>query len=293
MFNTHKIGRNDPCWCKSGLKYKNCHESFDQKIADYKKHGVPVPRRDMIKTKEQIDGIREAGLINTAALDLVEREIKIGMSTEDINTMVHNFITERGGIPATLNYEGFPKSLCTSLNDEICHGIPDKNVILADGDIINVDITTIYNGYYADASRMFMLGNVKPEVKKFVEVVKECFELGVKAVKPWGRLGDIGDAINTHAKKHGYVVVRDIGGHGVGIKFHEDPYVCHVGKEGTGMLLAPGMVFTVEPMINMGKEEFYVDEKNGWTVYTVDGMPSAQFEVTLAVLEDGIEILTH
>ena len=287
-----KINRNAPCWCKSGMKYKNCHMAFDDKIRKFKNEGIIVPSHDIIKTPEQIEGIRKAGKLNTMVLDKVAEVIKAGMSTEEINTLVHNTIIENGGIPAPLGYQGFPKSVCTSIN-VICHGIPSEDEIIKDGDIINVDVTTILDGYYADASRMFMIGNVKEEDRKLVEVTKECLDMGLAAVKPWGRLGDIGYVIDKHASEHGYQVVADIGGHGTGVEFHEDPYVCHIGEKDTGMLLVPGMVFTIEPMINMGEEDFYTDEENGWTVRTEDGKPSAQWEYTILVTETGTEILTY
>lgn len=288
-----KFNRNSACWCGSGMKYKACHMAFDDKIKSFSRQGILVPSHDIIKTPEQIEGIRKAGKLNTMVLDKVAEVIKAGMSTEEINTLVHNTIIENGGIPAPLNYQGFPKSVCTSINDVICHGIPSEDEIIKDGDIINVDVTTILDGYYADASRMFLIGNVKEEDKKLVEVTKECLDLGLAAVKPWGRLGDIGYVIDKHASEHGYKVVADIGGHGTGVEFHEDPYVCHIGEKDSGMLLVPGMVFTIEPMINMGEEEFYTDEENGWTVRTEDGLPSAQWEYTILVTETGTEILTH
>ncbi|MGN1230836.1 MAG: type I methionyl aminopeptidase [Anaerotignum sp.] len=288
-----KIGRNDPCWCGSGKKYKACHAAFDEKLVKLKSQGILVPKHNMIKTPEQIAGIRKAGVLNTAALDLVQENIKEGMSTEDINTLVHEFITSNGGTPATLGYYGYPKSLCTSVNDVICHGIPSKDEILKNGDIINVDITTILDGYYADASRMFLIGEVSDEAKKLVQVTKEALDLGLQAVKPWGFLGDIGEAVSKHVYANGYTVLHDIGGHGVGLDIHEDPYVCHVGKKGTGMLLVPGMVFTIEPMVNEGEENFFQDEENGWTIYTEDGSLSAQWEYTILVTEDGAEVLTR
>lgn len=288
-----KFNRNSACWCGSGMKYKNCHMAFDDKINSYARKNILVPSHDIIKTPAQIEGIREAGKLNTLVLDTVADKIKIGMSTEEINEIVHKTIIENGGVPATLGYQGYPKSVCTSINDVICHGIPSKDEILQDGDIINVDVTTILNGYYADASRMFMLGNVKPEDKKLVEVTKECLDLGLEQAQAWGRLGNIGYVIDKHATENGYQVVQDIGGHGTGIEFHEDPYVCHVGSKDSGMLLVPGMVFTIEPMINMGEEDFFTDEDNGWTVYTEDGLPSAQWEYTLVITENGPEILTH
>ena len=263
-----------------------------QKIKAYKAKGCRVPSHKMIKTAEQIEGIRKSAAINTAVLDLVAEQIHAGMSTEEINTLVYNYTVAHGAIPAPLNYEGFPKSVCTSLNDEVCHGIPDKRVILRDGDIINVDVSTILNGYFSDASRMFMIGGVRSEVRKLVEVARECLELGFKAARPWGFLGDIGAAVQEHAEKHGYSVGREFGGHGVGLKFHEDPFVSHTGKKGTGMLLVPGMVFTIEPMINMGSRKIFIDADNDWTVLTDDGMPSAQWEYTVLITETGAEIIT-
>ena len=197
-----------------------------------------------------------------------------------------------GGIPAPLGYEGFPKSVCTSINDQVCHGIPSADVVLKDGDIINVDVSTIYHGYYADSSRMFCIGNVSPEHKKLVDVVKECVELGLEQVKPWGFMGDMAEAVQKHAEENGYSVVREIGGHGVGIEFHEDPWVGYIGQRGTGMMFAPGMMFTNEPMINEGTEEVFVDGDDDWSVYTKDGKASAQWEIQVLVTEDGHEVLS-
>lgn len=265
---------------------------IEQKIKAYKTKGHRVPSRKMIKTEAQIEGIRRSAAINTAVLDLVAQNIREGMSTEEINTLVYNYTVAHGAIPAPLNFEGFPKSVCTSVNDEVCHGIPDERVILQKGDIINVDVSTILDGYFSDASRMFMIGEVKPEVKKLVCVARECLEKGFKAARPWGFLGDIGAAVQEHAEKNGYAVVREFGGHGVGLKFHEDPFVSHTGRRGTGMLLVPGMVFTIEPMINMGTRKIFIDADNDWTVLTDDGMPSAQWEYTVLITETGAEIIT-
>ncbi len=287
-----KLGRNDLCWCGSHKKYKSCHLAFDEKLEAMKKEGILVPPHKIIKTPEQIEGIREAGKLNTAVLDLVAGCIKEGMSTEEIDILVHDYTIKHGGIPAPLHYKGFPKSVCTSINDEVCHGIPDKNRVLKNGDIVNVDVTTILNGYYADASRMFCIGEVSEEAKKLVEVTKQCLDAGLEAVKAWGYLGDVWYAVNSLAKENGYAVVEEIGGHGVGLGFHEEPYVCHVGRKNTGMVLVPGMVFTIEPMINAGKREVYQDADNGWTIYTQDGTLSAQWEYTVAITEDGVEILT-
>lgn len=288
-----KIGRNDPCWCGSGKKYKQCHAGMDDKIRKYELEGHMVPDHDIIKNPEQIVGIRESGVINTAVLDHVAEHIRIGMTTAEIDRLVEERTRELGGIPAPLGYDGFPKSVCTSVNSQVCHGIPSEEVILKEGDIVNVDVSTIYNGYFSDSSRMFCLGKVEPETEKLVRVAWECIEKGLEQVKPWNFLGDMSDAINSHVKENGYSVVVDIGGHGVGLEFHEDPFVSYVAPKGTEMLMVPGMVFTIEPMINMGTEEIYVDDSDGWTVYTEDGKPSAQWEVTVLVTEDGYEILAR
>ena len=198
-----------------------------------------------------------------------------------------------GGVPAPLNYEGFPKSVCTSINNEVCHGIPSKDIILKDGDIVNVDVSTNLNGYYSDSSRMFCIGNVSEENKALVKAAKDCIYEGLKQVKPWGFLGDMGQAVNDFIKSKGYSVVREVGGHGIGLEFHEDPWVSYVSKKGTEMLMVPGMIFTIEPMINMGDADIYVDEENGWTIYTRDGKPSAQWEIQVLVTDDGYEIISY
>lgn len=287
-----KMNRNDHCWCGSGLKYKKCHMNFDEKYEKLKEEGYEMPSRDIIKTPEQIEGIRKSAEITKGALDLVAEKIHEGMSTEDINTIVHNYTIEKGGIPAPLNYQGFPKSVCTSINEEVCHGIPDKDIILRSGDIINVDVSTILDGYFSDSSRMFLIGDVSEEARKLVEVTKECLYKGIEAVKPWGFLGDIGAAIQEHAEANGYSVVRDFGGHGVGIEFHEEPFVYHFGNKGEGMILVPGMMFTIEPMINAGGYSLFVDADNDWTAITDDGSLSAQWEHQILVTEDGIEIIS-
>lgn len=275
------------------LAFPALPQSIEEKLHYHRQLGHIVPARKMIKTPEQIEGIRKSAAINTAVLDAVAAEIREGMSTEEIDRIVYEYTVSQGAIPAPLNYEGFPKSVCTSINEEVCHGIPDKNIILRSGDIINVDVSTIFNGYFSDASRMFMIGDVSRKRKRLVEVTKECLDRGVKAARPWGFFGDIGEAIQSHAEINGYSVVRDFCGHGVGLKFHEKPEVEHVGKKGSGMLLVPGMIFTIEPMINMGTYEVYVDSENNWTVLTEDGQPSAQWEYTVLITENGVEILTH
>mgnify|MGYP000562630387 FL=1 len=257
--------------------------------------GVLVPTRQLVKTPEQIEGIRRSGVVNTGVLDLIEKEIHEGMSTLEIDKLCREYCEAHGAIPACLNYEGFPMSVCTSINEVVCHGIPKATDILEEGDIINVDFTTILDGYYADASRMFIIGETTPEKKQLVEVTKECLEIGMEAAKPWGFVGEIGKAIEKHAKKYHYGVVRDLCGHGVGLKFHEEPEVCHFAQKHPGMLLVPGMVFTIEPMINMGTWEVFIDADDpyGWEVITEDEKPSAQWEHTLLMTEHGVEILSH
>ena len=266
---------------------------LDKKILYIQNKGHLVPTRKLIKTPEQIEGIRRSSVINTGVLDLIQKEIKEGMSTAVIDKLVYDYTVGHGAIPAPLNYEGFPKSVCTSINEVVCHGIPSEKEILRDGDIINVDVSTILDGYYSDASRMFMIGNVSPEKQKLVQVAKECLEIGIKAAKPFGFVGDIGNAIQKHAEKNGFSVVRDLCGHGVGLEFHEEPWVSYVSEKGTEMLMVPGMMFTIEPMINMGKPDVFVDEDDDWTVYTEDGLPSAQWEIQVLVTEDGYEIISY
>ena len=234
-----------------------------------------------VKSREQIEGIRESGKINTMVLDFVEEHIKAGISTQEIDDWVRKVTADNGAICAPYHYEGFPKSVCTSVNSVICHGIPSKDEILKEGDIINVDVSTIYKGY------------VSADKKRLVKTAKEAIQVGLMEVKPFAPLGNMGHAIHMYAKSQGYTVVEEIGGHGVGLEFHEDPFVSYVSPKGSGPVMVPGMVFTIEPMINMGSPEFYVDAKNGWTVYTEDGMPSAQWEVTVAVMDDGYEVLTY
>ena len=288
-----KLGRNDVCWCGSGKKYKSCHMALDEKIHHYALQGHIVPTHDILKTPEQIQGIRDSSVINIAVLDEVAKMIKPGVSTEEIDRLVYDVTTRMGGIPAPLNYEGFPKSVCTSIDEVVCHGIPSPDRILKEGEIVNVDVSTIYKGYFSDSSRMFCIGEVSEEKKKLVQVTKECVELGLEQVKPWNFLGDMAQVINDHAKANGYSVVVDIGGHGVGLEFHEEPFVSYVTRKGTEMLMVPGMVFTIEPMVNMGTCEVYIDDEDGWTVYTEDGKPSAQWEITVAATETGHEVLTY
>ncbi len=268
---------------------------FDKRILALQDRGKEVPSRQLIRTAEEIEGIRRSGVVNTGVLDEVGRQIHAGMNTLEIDEICMEYCRKYGATPACLGYEGFPKSVCTSINEVVCHGIPKKEDVLEEGDIINVDFTTILDGYYADASRMFIIGKTSPEKEQLVRVAKECLEIGAEAAKPWGFVGDIGYAIERHAKKYHYGVVRDLCGHGVGMKFHEEPDVPHFGKKGHGMLLVPGMVFTIEPMINMGSWKVFIDESDpfGWEVISDDELPSAQWEHTFLMTEHGVEILSY
>lgn len=287
------LNRNEICWCGSGLKYKKCHMDFDEKLRELEIAGNIVPDRFIIKTPKEIEMIKKSAVVNTGILDHVSENIKAGMSTADIDKLVYDYTIEHDAIPATLDYEGYPKSCCTSINNEVCHGIPSEDIILKEGDIVNVDVSTIKESYFSDASRMFIIGETSEEAQKLVDITKECLEKGIEQVKPWGHIGDIGAAIYEHATSNGYSVVTMFGGHGIGNEFHEEPFVSHVGRKDTGMVMVPGMVFTIEPMINIGKPQVYVDKKNGWTSYTRDGSLSAQWEHQLLVTEDGYEIISH
>lgn len=283
--------RNQPCWCGSNKKYKKCHAAFDEKLKLYESKGVLIPSHQIIKNQEQIRKIKESAKINIAILDYVAEHIGPGVTTQQIDQWVARITEEAGAVPAPLHYEGYPKRVCTSVNEQVCHGIPSDDVVLKEGDIVNVDVSTILDGYFSDSSRMFCIGEVSPEKQRLVQVTKECVEKGLEKVRPWGFLGDMSQAVYDHAHANGYSVVREIGGHGVGLEFHEDPWVGYIGKAGTGMLLVPGMIFTIEPMINMGSHEIFVDDSDGWTIYTEDGLPSAQWEIMVLVTETGAEVL--
>lgn len=285
-----KLSRNDVCWCGSGIKYKKCHMEQDERLEDLALQGIPVPDRTMIKTEEQIQGIAAACQLSKKILDMVGAEIGPGIRTIDINQWVHDYTVMHGAYPAPLNYRGYPCSTCTSINEVVCHGIPDETP-LAEGDIVNVDVTTVLNGYYGDMSRMFLIGDVAPEARHLVQVAWECMHIGIEQVKPFNRIGDIGYAIEQHARLHNYSTVQDFGGHGVGLEFHEDPFVQHFGARDSGMVLVPNMVFTIEPMINQGTHRVKT-LTDGWTTLTADGKLTAQWEHTVRVSNDGVEILT-
>jgi len=283
-----KIGQNSTCPCGSGKKYKNCCRNKKIEVSIKKEY----KRRYDIRLKEphEINGIKKSGKLLLSILDHVEKMIEPGLKTDDINTFVHEETIKAGAIPAPLNYRGFPKSVCVSINDVICHGIPGDR-ILKNGDIVNVDITPILDGYYADASKTFFVGTPTKDGEKIVNVAAQSLKRGIEAIAPGATLGDIGFAIQNYAESQGCSVVREFIGHGVGIDFHEQPQVMHFGKRGEGITLVPGMVFTIEPMINIGNKELHVLEDR-WTAVTNDGSLSAQFEQTLLVTKKGWESLT-
>ncbi len=244
-----------------------------------------------IKSSREIELMKATSKLAASTLEYIEPFVKPGVSTEEINKLCHDFIINNGAYPSPLNYHGFPKSVCTSLNDVICHGIPSKKDILKDGDILNIDVTTYLNKFHGDTNKTFLVGNVSDELKKLVDVTYRCMMAGIDQVRPGGHIGDIGAVIEELAHAEGYSVVEDYCGHGIGREFHEDPQVVHVGKRGTGPQMKPGMTFTIEPMINLGTKHCKV-LKDGWTVLTKDGKFSAQFEHTILVTETGFEILT-
>lgn len=288
-----KPGRNGTCHCGSGRKYKKCHLAIYRQMAVLKKAGYEVPHVRLLKNVKQIEGIRESSKINIALLDDIGEHVREGISTGELDRLIYEKTIALGGIPAPLNYNGFPKSSCISIDSVVCHGIPADTAILKSGQIVNIDVSTICKGYYSDSSRMFCIGEVSSGKRNLVETARQCMERGIESIRPWGFLGDIGEAVKDCAAEAGYSVVREIGGHGIGLAFHEDPWVSHVADRGTGMILVPGMVFTVEPMINMGGAGIVTDSQDGWTVYTADGLPSAQWEKTVLVTETGYEILTY
>jgi methionyl aminopeptidase len=286
-----KLSRNDTCWCGSGKKYKKCHLEMDLRLEELEKKGYIIPPRSIIKSEEQIAGIRRACQLSREILDRLEDLITPGITTDTINTWVHEYTIAHGAIPAPLHYNGYPKSVCTSINEVICHGIPEERV-LVDGDILNIDVTCILDGYYGDTSRMYLIGDPSAQARELVRVARECMYLGIEQVRPFNRVGDIGYTIEQHARKYGFSVVQDFGGHGVGVEFHEEPFVQHYGEKDSGMILIPNMVFTIEPMINAGSYECRVLDDN-WTAVTADGSLSAQWEHTVRVTEDGVEILSE
>jgi len=289
--NTNHYKRNAPCWCGSGKKYKKCHmeeDSGNPKSPQQKKR-LPV----MIKTPEEIKGMRAAGAFNGQLIDYIRPYIVAGISTEKINTLVHSYTVDHGHIPACLHYNGFPKSVCTSINNVVCHGIPSPNEILKNGDIVNIDCTTLVNGFYGDSSETFIIGDVPSETRHLVDVTAEALIRGIDAARAGCPMAAIAQAIEPFVKAEGFSVVRQYTGHGIGRTVHEFFSVYHhCASDNENIILEPGMTLTIEPMINMGKYQVITDPIDHWTVRTKDGTLSAQFEHTIAITDNAPEILT-
>ncbi|MBA94598.1 MAG: type I methionyl aminopeptidase [Rickettsiales bacterium] len=290
MNNKSKINRNAPCWCGSQKKYKQCHFEFDETLKSLSLQGYPIPNRSLIKTKEDLAGIKKSCQLTKQILDDLNTIIKPGITTNEIDQWVYETTIKHNAIPAPLNYKGFPKSICTSINEVVCHGIPEDRVLI-EGDILNVDVTCIINGYYGDSCRMYPIGKISEKASHLINITKECLEESIKNLKPFDPINKIGDTISEIAARESYSVVKIFGGHGTGKKFHEDPFVFHYKKREKLMICAPGMVFTIEPMINEGNADCIILEDN-WTAVTKDNSLSAQWEHTVYVNEDSIEILT-
>ncbi len=285
-----KISRNAPCPCGSGLKYKRCCGSRGVSNSNDVASLYASKYNIRLKKEADVEAIRKAGRLVMETLDMVEERIEPGLVTEEINTLVHKFTVKNNATPAPLNYRGFPKSVCVSVNEVICHGIPGPYA-LKDGDIVNIDVTTILDGYYADANKSFFVGTPSPDARKIVDVARESLKRAIAMVKPGNTIGDMGWAIQTWAEDNGCSVVREFVGHGVGFDFHESPQIPHFGRRGQGIEMVPGMVFTIEPMINLGDHSLRI-LRDDWTAVTRDGSLSAQFEQTLLVTENGCDSLT-
>jgi len=246
----------------------------------------------IIKTPEQIDGIRKSSKLAGQTLEYIAEFVKEGVSTEFLDQKIEAYIRENGAIPATLGYSGYPKSSCISVNEVVCHGIPSEKIVLRNGDILNIDVTTILNGYFGDTSKMYTIGDISPIALELIEDTKHSLDLGIQQVKSGNQFGNIGFAISKYIKSKGFSVVYEYCGHGVGIRFHEEPQIDHTSRRNTGPFMRPGMTFTIEPMINEGRPGTIVDKADKWTARTVDKKLSAQFEHTILVTESGFEVLT-
>jgi methionyl aminopeptidase len=320
---TPTLAANDVCWCGSGRRYKRCHRLADLdpaaaaarasavhkvkpgRLSPPREVPAHIPRPDYAatgrpsrsrasgkpKTPEEIERMRRAGRAAAEVLQVVGAAVRPGITTDELDAIAHEECVKRGGYPSPLNYQGYPKSLCTSVNEVICHGIPDSTE-LRDGDIVNLDVTIFLDGVHGDTNATFLVGEVDAESRRLVAVTRECLDLGIAAVRPGGMVRDIGRAIQTHAEANGFGVVRSFVGHGIGTTFHADPQIPHFYDPHATTKLLPGMTFTIEPMLTLGSYD-YDTWDDGWTVVTKDRRRSAQFEHTLLVTEDGAEVLTH
>lgn len=282
------IGRNDPCWCGSGKKYKKCHMGSDRSSPGAEQRWLRA-----VKNATQIEGMRKAGTFNGEVVERVRSLVSEGTSTAAIDAAVHAYTVEHGHRPATLGYRGFPRSICTSINNIVCHGIPSESDILKAGDIINVDVTSVVDGFHGDSSETFLVGEVSAEAMQVVRVAARALIAGIEAVAPGRELQAVARAIEPFVSSEGCSVVHQYTGHGVGVRFHENFTVYHhLDPQAEKVIMRPGMTFTVEPMINLGGYEVTTDKNDGWTVRTRDGSLSAQFEHTVLVTDTGVEVLT-
>ena len=300
---------NDPCWCGSGRKYKRCHKPLEGRVLQglvsarrpvpdhivrppYAETGVPIrwiePR---VKSSDILERMRHAGIVAAEVLRLAGEKVAVGITTDEIDVYVHDLCIERNSYPSPLNYNHFPKSVCTSVNEVICHGIPDSRA-LQDGDIVNIDVTTYIGGVHGDTNATFFVGNVDPASQQLVHVTEECMWHGIEAVQPGRPISDIGRAIESHAKKYRYGVVKAFIGHGIGEQFHTDIQVLHYYDERANTIMRPGMTFTIEPMITIGSWQHKMVFDDNWTAITADGRRTAQYEHTILVTDDGFDVLT-
>ena len=292
MFDGMKSpGRNDECWCGSGKKYKKCHLNLDERLQELYEQGEEVPHRSLLKTAADIEGIKKSAAINIGVLDYVAERIKAGVNTAEIDKWICDYTIEHGGTPADLNFEGYPNSVCTSINEVVCHGIPSDDDVLRDGDIVNIDCSTILDGYFSDSSRMFCIGEVSDKRRRLVEVTRESVQAGLAAVKPWGHLGDMSHAVQSCVEAAGFNVVRRFVGHGVGSRMHEKPEVPNFRPGMKGLTLQNGMVIAIEPMVTMGTYEVDILDDQ-WTAVTRDGQWAAHFEHSVAITPAGPRILS-
>lgn len=288
MTKTKGLSRNDPCWCGSEKKYKKCHLGKDAQ----KGSGRDRKKNPLVLDEHERDGMRAAGRFNAQLMDYIRDKVQPGVTTRQIDQWVHEYTLDHGQIPACLGYKGFPRSCCTSVNEVVCHGIPDETT-LKDGDIVNIDLTTIVDGWHGDSSETFLIGEVSEEARRVTQCSFECLYIGIRAIKPRGKIIDIGKAIKAHADKFGFSVVREYQGHGIGRIFHQEPSIPHFPELRLyNRTVEPGVCFTIEPMINLGTWRTMLDPTDKWTVRTLDRKLSAQFEHTLLMTEDGPEILT-
>ncbi|RMG18149.1 MAG: methionyl aminopeptidase [Planctomycetota bacterium] len=295
----HKPGRNDPCHCGSGKKYKRCHMDRDGGRAPARIAPPPTRRRrrrrtdHLVLTEGERDAMRAAGAANAEAMDFIRDHVRPGAVLSDLDDLVREWTYDHGYVPACLGYKGYPKSICASVNEVVCHGIPD-DYALREGDIVNLDLTTIVDGWHGDQSETFLVGEVSEEARRVTQCAFDCLYLGIEAIGPGSKVLEIGRAIVARAHADGFSVVEDFQGHGIGRSFHQDPGIPHYPDSYAGQfVLEPGMCFTIEPMINVGVKGCRIDKRDGWTARTRDGKLSAQFEHTLLMTEDGVEILTQ